>query len=368
MKFVLNKDSLLRPLNTLSSVANNKSTIPLLSCILFDINNNNLTITASDTNMQISYDLPVNSNQNIRLAIEASKINSIVRSLEDNANISFEVDNSKIIITSNNSKFYLTSLSSDNFPLIDENVDSKETNFTISQNDFYSLISKVDFSIAIDDTRHFLNGMFVKLEGNLLEAVATDGHRMAITETIVNSNNLSSNIECIFPRRSVLEIKKMITKNDELVNLSVNDNYFKASFNNCVFISKLIDGKYPDYEKIIPKRNSKHLTINKLAFKNSLTRTAILANNKFKGVRLNIFTNNILMSATNSDNDKAEENIEVFYNDESMEICFNYKYLLDIVSVIDQENIEIYLDNPNMSAIIKDEKESSKYIIMPMKI
>ncbi|APC97593.1 DNA polymerase III subunit beta [Francisella frigiditurris] len=367
MNFVLNRDDLLKPLQSMLSVANSKSTMPLLSCILFDIKNNVLTVTASDLDTEISCEIPVSCNSRVRIALNADKIYNIVRSLTENAMLDFKVDGNKINLVSNNSTFNLISLNPDNFPLIDSNI-NEEASFDMSQQDFHNIISKVDFSMANDDTRYFLNGMFWDINANLLRAVSTDGHRMSITESIIDSKVIDSTSQAIIPKKSVLELKKIVGRSEDIIKIQLGKNYLKAEFGNYAFISKLIDGRYPDYQKVVPKNNHKLLTVDKRVLKNSLLRTSILANDKYKGVRLHVSPGQMLLSANNPDNEKAEDRVEVSYNDDSMEICFNYKYLLDIINVIDEDTIDIYLDNPNMSALVKDEKDNSLFIIMPMKI
>ena len=367
MNFVLNRDDLLKPLQSMLSVANNKSTMPLLSCILFDIRENNLKITASDLDIEISCNISINCRDNLILALNADKIYNIIRSLNDNSIIDFKVNGNKLTITSNNSTFSLISLNADNYPLINSEI-NEQASFNLSQEDFHSIISKVDFSMANDDTRYFLNGMFWEINSNLLRAVSTDGHRMSITEAIIDSKVLDSTSQSIIPRKAILELKKIVGKTEDNINICLGKNYLKANFGSFTFISKLIDGRYPDYQKVIPKNNTKLLDIDRQIFKNSLLRTSILANDKYKGVRLNISQNQMLLSANNPDNEKAEEKVEVHYNEQSMEICFNYKYILDIINVINEDNVSVYLDNPNMSALIKDEKDKSLFIIMPMKI
>jgi DNA polymerase-3 subunit beta len=367
MNFVLNRNDILKPLQSMLAIANSKSTMPLLSCILFDIKKNNLKITASDLDTEISCDITVNCNSDIKFALNADKINSIVKNLNENAIIKISVDGNKVNISSNNSTFNLISLNSDNFPLIDSNI-SDQSSFDISQQKFHHIISKVDFSMANDDTRYFLNGMLWEIDSNLLRAISTDGHRMSITESIVDSKALDSVNQAIIPRKAILELKKIVDKTEELISICIGSNYLKAKFNEFTFISKLIDGRYPDYQKVIPKNNSKLLAVDKQVLKNSLNRTAILTNDKYKGVRLNISQNQMLLSASNPENEKAEDRVEVQYSDEDMELCFNYRYILDIINVISENTMTIYLDNPNMSALIKDEKDNSLFIIMPMKI
>lgn len=367
MNFVLNKDDLLKPLQSMISVANSKSTMPLLYCILFDISEGNLKITASDLDTEISCNIAINCDKSIKLALNADKIHSIVRSLNDNSMIDFKINDNKVTITSNNSTFNLMSLNADNYPLIDSKI-NEQASFDLSQQDFHHIISKVDFSMANDDTRYFLNGMFWEINSNLLRAISTDGHRMSITEAIIDSKVLDSTCSSIIPKKAIIELKKIVAKTDQIIKICLGKNYLKAQFGSFAFISKLIDGRYPDYQKVIPKNNTKLLAIDKHVLKNSLLRTSILANDKYKGVRLNISQGQLLLSANNPDNEKAEDKIEVQYNDDTMEICFNYKYLLDIISVLSEETITIYLDNPNMSALIKDEKDNSLFIIMPMKI
>ncbi|AXA32899.1 DNA polymerase III subunit beta [Francisella adeliensis] len=367
MNFVLNRDDLLKPLQSMLSIANSKSTMPLLSCILFDIQDNKLKITASDLDTEITCSIAINCDANMKLALNADKIYNIVRSLNDNSMIDFNINDNKVTISSNNSKFNLMSLNADNFPLADGNI-QEESGFDLSQQDFHHIISKIDFSMANDDTRYFLNGMFWEVNGNLLRAVSTDGHRMSITEAIINSKVIDTTCQSIIPKKAITELKKIVAKTEDTIKICLGKTYLKAEFGEFIFISKLIDGRYPDYQKVIPKNNTKLLAVDKKVLKDSLLRTSILANDKYKGVRLNISPGQILLSANNPENEKAEESVEVQYNEDSMEICFNYRYLLDIISVLNEDTMSIYLDNPNMSALVKDEKDNSLFIIMPMKI
>jgi len=367
VKFILTKDNILKPLNSLVSLANNKTTMPILSCILFNYEDNILKLTASDSEIEISTNVKLTVEKNFKIALNSSKLISIIKSMPDESEIIFSLEkNNKVVIFSGNIRFEMISLDANNFPFIQTKL-NKEPTFSTSQLSMYNLIHKVSFSMAVDDVRYYLKGMLWEIETNLFKVVSTDGLRMSISENIVDNKLLSEKIKAIVPRKAIAELEKIINRTEDSIYITLDDNHIKAKFNNFEFISKLVDGEYPNYNMIIPKFNEKVLSVNKQLFKDSLERTSILANSKFKSVNLDIKDNNITLSTKNMENEVAKEIIDANYRDEEIKISFNYRYLLDIVNVISSENIYIYLESSSMSILVKDQETNSMYILMPIK-
>ncbi|MDA7742544.1 DNA polymerase III subunit beta, partial [Francisellaceae bacterium] len=302
-----------------------------------------------------------------KATIPARKLIEIIRNLPLGSAIKINQESeNKVVVSSNKSRFALSSLDANNFPQMDH--DLKNSGFTISQSSLLKAIKKVQFAMAHNDVRYFLNGTLWEIEGNIFRTVATDGHRMAMFELGIDNPGMG-NLQIIVPRKAIVELQKLISNSDDVVSIHVGSNHFMVRLPNYTFTSKLIDGRYPDYNRVVPKENHKRLVADLVEFKQALTRTAILSNEKYRGVRLNLDKGVLHLAANNPEQEEASDEIEVDYNEDAMEVGFNVGYLLDVVGAIETDEIDLFFSTANMSLLIKEhDLDDSCYVIMPIRL
>ena len=368
MKFTLSRDALLKPLQALVSIAEKKHTIAVLSSVLFIIEDGKLRLKASDLETEIiNYVSLEQFSEDGSIAIPAKKLNDIVRNLPEGALIDIEEEkNSRVLISSMRSKFSMSILKASTFPSMNE--DTGRAMFKISFAQLITAIKRVQFAMANNDVRYFLNGMMWEVDNDRFRTVATDGHRMASSEVLIENTYLD-HVQMIVPRKAILELQRTLSApEDAEVEVQIGKNYFRIILPEVQFTSKLIEGRFPDYTRVIPPNNTKLLVANRLELKQALIRTAILSNETYRGVRLELQENGLLLSANNPEHEEAQDHIEVKYADNAMEIGFNVNYLLDVVNVLDVESVDFYFDTPAMSLLIKDDESRSTYVVSPIKL
>ena len=368
MNFVISRETLLKPLQDIISIADKKHTMGILNSILCQTDGNRLFLKASDLETEVLAEVNVEDNLNIGEAtIPAKKLKDIIFNLPlgSDINIHKESDN-KLMIKSNRSKFVLSTLDAKGFPKMDS--DLGNNSFTISQSSLLKAIKKVKFAMAYNDVRYFLNGSLWEIEGNTFRTVATDGHRMAMTEVNIDNSNIND-LQIIVPRKAIEELQKLLSNTDLMVNIHIGENHFMVELPEYTFTSKLIDGHYPDYSRVIPQENHKLLVANTLDLKQSLLRTKVLSNEKYRGVRLSLDTNTLRLAANNPEQEEAMDEISVMYTDDSMEVGFNVSYLLDVISAIETEDVDLFFSTANMSLLLKEHDiNDSCYVIMPIRL
>lgn len=368
LKFSLFRDVLLKPLQNLVFIADKKHTIPILNSVLFVIKEGHLHIKVSDLETEIVNYIPLQqSSSDGEIAIPAKKLNDIIRTLSPDSLINFTQEvNNRISITCNKSNFKLAILNASAFPSINEDI--QKSTFKLLFRHLISAIKRVKFSMANNDVRYFLNGMLWEIDRGYFRTVATDGHRMASSEILIQDTLLDM-IQIIVPSKAIKEIERTsLISEDAEIKVQIGKNYFQVVSSGFQFTSKLIAGRFPDYTRIIPSNNNKLLIANRLELKQALIRTAILANEIYRGVKLKLCENNLILSANNPEHEQAQDQINVKYSDKLMEIGFNVNYLLNIIEVLDSENVNLYFDGPHMSLLIKDSKNCSTYVVSPIKL
>jgi DNA polymerase-3 subunit beta len=368
LKFTLSRDVLLKPLQALVAIAEKKHTIPVLNSILFIIEGGRLRLKASDVETEIVSYIPIEeSSGDGQIAIPAKKLSDIVRNLPEGALIQIVEENAnRVLVLSGRSKFSLSILEASSFPIMNE--DTSRAMFKLSFSQLNSSIKRVQFAMANNDVRYFLNGMLWEVNNDRFKVVTTDGHRMASSEVIIENTYLDA-VQIIVPRKAVLELQRTLSSPDDAeIEIQIGKNYFRVMLPELRYTSKLIEGRFPDYTRVIPPNNTKLLVANRLELKQSLIRTAILSNETYRGVRLELQNNELLLSANNPEHEEAQDQIEVTYNDQPMEIGFNINYLLDIVNVLEAEDIDFYFDTPQMSLLVKDNQSRSIYVVSPIKL
>lgn len=367
MKFSLTKDLLLKPLLLVSGAVERKSTLPILGNILLDVSGQSLTLIATDLELEMVSSTQINNQGNDgKVTVPARKLLDICKSLPDDTEIKFELENETISISSGRSRYSLVTLPATDFPNIEQW--QGEVDFKIAKSQLLRLIESTHFSMANQDVRYYLNGMSIETENNEIRSVATDGHRLAICKIVTEGLTLPAR-QVIVPRKGILEIIRLLEPVDEEVQVLLGNNHIRIIDHDFSFTSKLVDGRFPDYRRVLPRNGDKILTTNKDQLKQVLSRASILSNEKFKGVRLNFASNELKITANNPEQEQAVEYLEINFPYDSLEIGFNVSYILDVLSAVKDEMIKFTLSDANSSVIIEGQESSEAlYVIMPMRL
>lgn len=367
MKFIIDREKLIKPLQLVSAPLGSRPTLPILGNLLLQVSDNVLSMTGTDLEIEMIVRLPlIELNESGSTTVPARKFLDICRSLPNNAKITVILDDNRLSIQSERSKFSLSTLPASDFP----NLENWQSNvdFSIPQKTLKQLIDAVQFSMANQDVRYYLNGMLFETEDNSLKTVATDGHRLAVCALPIGQN-IPTNCSVIMPRKGVLELAKLVSDSDELINIQIGNNNFRVNLADLTFTSKLIDGRFPDYRKVLPRNPDKILEATCEDLKNALSRAAILSNEKFKGIRLYVNENQVKITANNPEQEEAEEIIDVKYNTEPLEIGFNVTYLLDVLNTIKCDTVQMLLSDSTSSVQIEDiNNQVATYVVMPMRL
>lgn len=369
MYFEIERKELLTPLKMITGVVEQRQTLPILANTLVSVKDNGLNFTATDSEVEIACRLPLESGSldaenDGETTVPARKLFDICKSLPDGM-IQVNIEENQATIKAGKSRFKLQTLPAEEFPSSPE-IDG-ETEFHISQHDLKNLLSKTSFCIATNDVRYYLTGLLLEIGEGKISLVGTDGHRMAVAQ---HEFDTSQTAKVILPRKAVLELSKMLTDSDNEVNVLVDDNHIRFELTDAlVMTSKLIDGNFPDWHAVIPQNPDKIVIAETTALKQSLSRVSILSNEKYKGVRLQLSTNLLTISAKNAYQEEAEEQLEVEYAGDEIEIGFNGVYLFDAINVVSTKMAQLAFTDSNSSCLITEENnDDNKFIIMPMRI
>jgi DNA polymerase III subunit beta len=365
MKFNIDRDVLLPVLQTVSGVVDRRQTLPILSNLLFKLESNSLLVTATDMEVELIVSLEVPLEQTGELTLPARKLLDICRALPQESNLQFEVKNDRVLIKSGKSRFTLATLPAPEYPVIEitENI----ATFKIKQKALDQLLSNTQFAMAQQDVRYYLNGLLLEIYSDKLRAVATDGHRLALDETEINTS-LDELIQIIVPRKGITELTRLL-QDDSEIEIQVSANHIRIKNTNTCFTSKLIDGRFPDYKRVIPELSETPVFADREELKNSLTRASILSNEKYRGVRIMLAANSLRALAHNPEQEEAEEELEVQYEGAEIEIGFNVSYLLDTLSIIKSSKVKLSVLDANSSCLVLPEDESNcQYVVMPMRL
>ncbi|HDR1021771.1 TPA: DNA polymerase III subunit beta [Pasteurella multocida] len=366
MQFIVSRENLLKPLQQVCGVLSSRPNIPVLNNVLLQINGDRLVITGTDLEVELSTQSTLLSTDvQGNLTIPAKKFLDICRSLPENAEISVSFEEDRAIVKSGRSKFNLSTLPAEEYPNLTDW--QSEVDFTIEQSTLRRLIEATQFSMANQDARYFLNGMKFETEGNLLRTVATDGHRLAVC-TIALEQDLQTH-SVILPRKGVLELARLLENTDLPARLQIGTNNLRIELGNIIFTSKLIDGRFPDYRRVLPRNATRILEADWDVLKQAFVRAAILSNERFRSVRLQLSENQLKITATNPEQEVAEEIIDVSYTGEEMEVGFNVSYILDVLNALKCQRVRMRLTDASSSCLIEDcEDASAEYVIMPMRL
>ncbi len=366
MNFNINRDELLPGLQCVGGNVDRRQTLPILSNLLFNIKPDLLSITATDMEVELIVDIDVKLEQTTRLTLPARKLIDICRALPERATLEFNIQNEKALIKSGKSRFTLAMLPAQEYPVID--ITDETTDFSVNQEKLINLLANTQFAMAQQDVRYYLNGLLLEISTNNLKAVATDGHRLAFDETEIKAATNESK-QIIVPRKGVTELMRLLQAGKDDASIKVSKNHMQVRSGNLSFTSKLIDGKFPDYQRVIPESSETVVIASREELKNSLSRASILSNEKYRGVRVVFNENALRILAHNPDKEEAEEEVSVEYSGEEMEIGFNVSYLIDALSAIKTEKVKLSVLNPNSSCLITPEQKARcQYVVMPMKL
>lgn len=366
MKITINRENLLSPLQQIIGAVERRQTLPILANVLFKSSSGNLSLTATDLEIEMVSSVEVDSPGDFQTTLPARKLLDICKALPDESDIEFSIENSKVILVSGRSRFSLASLPAKDFPGLDDIVE--QHSFSIKQGELKTLLEKTSFAMAQQDVRYYLNGILMEISNELVKMVATDGHRLALSE-LKTDISINDGKQIIIPRKAVLELARLLESSDSPAKIILSQNHIRIEAGALVFTSKLIDGKFPDYNRVIPADGNKTLKVSRESLKRSMNRIAILSNEKYRGIRLTLASGNLAIQANNPDQEEAEEELSVDYNEAEIEIGFNVTYLIDVLNVLDSENVDIKLKDANSSCIISDSDDSSSlYVVMPMRL
>lgn len=366
MKFTISRDLLLPGLQIVNGVIERRHTLPILSNLLMSVGKDQIRLTGTDMEVELIVTIPFDGNEETEFTLPARKMLDICRALPETANLDVSVDKDKITLKSGKSRFTLATLPAKEFPQTD--IARFPVTLSISQKELKDLLEDTMFAMAQQDVRYYLNGLLLEVNTNLLRAVATDGHRLALKD-VKQSTGINEQMQIIIPRKGVIEISRLLDSNDEPVKMMIGSNHIRLTFDGLQFTSKLIDGKFPDYERVIPKEAGTPLYAGREAFRQSLMRASILSNEKYKGVRIQLKENALKALAHNPEHEEAEEELEVKYAGEEMEIGFNVTYLLDAINAIKTEQILMTTTSPDSSCLLTpDNQDNCKYVVMPMRL
>lgn len=366
MKFNIDREKLLPVLQTVNSVVDRRQSLPILSNLLFNLQSGGLSITATDMEVELIVNTDIAIEQTGEITLPARKLFDICRALPAGAVLGFEVNNDRALIVSGKSKFTLTSLPAQEYPVVD--VGDNNVSFNIKQGKLEEILGNTQFAMAQQDVRYYLNGLLLEISGNILRTVATDGHRLALDETEIDTN-LDQPVQIIVPRKGIIELSRLLENSDKAVEISISANHVRVRGDDICFTSKLIDGKFPDYQRVIPSLSDTPVLANREELKNSLTRASILSNEKYRGVRIILSRDGLRALAHNPEQEEAEEELAVQYQGDEIEIGFNVSYLLDTLSIIKSETVKLSILDPNSSCLVLPEDEARcQYVVMPMRL
>jgi len=365
MKLRAARDVLLKPLQAVIGVVERRQTMPILSNVLLVAREGELLVTATDLEVELVASAKVTVESGGEITVSGRKLLDICKALPEGSDIDISVSGEKLVVRSGRSKFSLVTLPAAEFPSV-EDIKAGQT-IEVSQELLGRLIEKTHFSMAQQDVRYYLNGMLLETGGKHLRAVATDGHRLALYEVEIEGAALDEQ-QVIVPRKGVLELQRLLDGEGNL-NIELGANHVRIQLKGIRFTSKLIDGRFPEYERVIPKESSNELTADKALLRSALQRTAILSNEKYRGIRLIIRESGIVIQAHNPEQEEAEEELEVNYSGEDIEIGFNVNYLLDALGAVDGDEVTLSVLDSNSSCLIRQPgSDEGKFVVMPMRL
>ena len=360
------RDALLKPLQAVSGIVERRHTLPILANVLLEQKDGKLQVTATDLEMQITAVAELAGKDGQATTVGARKLQDLLRALPDDAQVSVDATGSKMTVRAGRSRFNLQTLAASDYPRIAVGQEQLQT-LTLPQRDFRSLLKLAEFAMAQQDIRYYLNGMLLVVDKGSLQAVATDGHRLSWASLAIAGEYTRQ--EVILPRKTVLELSKLLEDSDTPLTIDILANQVRFRFGNVELVSKVVDGKFPDYNRVIPTTHTKQIELERATLLSALQRAAILSNEKFRGVRLVLGEGQLRIICTNSEQEEAEEELPIAYTGDALDIGFNITYLLDVLSNVAADKVHVAFGDANSSALVTlPGRDDYKYVVMPMRI
>ncbi|ARP88423.1 DNA polymerase III subunit beta [Bordetella genomosp. 9] len=362
------RDALLKPLSTVAGIVERRHTLPILANILMRKEANKVSFIATDLEVQITTQAEFGVGaENESTTVAARKLLDILRALPDTGDVKLSLASNKLSVQTGKSRFALQTLAASEFPTVAQ-PEQWDVSLTLTQKNLRHLLNMVYFAMAQQDIRYYLNGMLLVFEPGRVRAVATDGHRLAHCAT--DADGIAERHEVIVPRKTVLEMQRLLEDTDAPVSVDVAPGQIRFRFGDVELVSKLVEGKFPDFTRVIPTTYTRHFVVNREALQGSLQRAAILTTDKFKGVRLQLAQNLMKISSSNAEQEEAQEELDIDYGHEALDVGFNVGYLLDVLSNVKTEEVKwSVMPDQNASALITlPDDEHFKYVVMPMRI
>ncbi|NDP63171.1 DNA polymerase III subunit beta [Polaromonas sp.] len=361
------QDKFLGVLQSVAGIVERRHTLPILANVLIRKTGAHLQLTTSDLEIQIRTTAELGGDDgDFTTTVGARKLIDVLRSMPSDQTVSLESSQNKLILKGGKSRFTLQTLPAEDFPLVQEAASFGPV-FSVPQKVLKELLNQVSFAMAVHDIRYYLNGILFVAEGKQLSLVATDGHRLAFSSATLDVEVPKQ--EVILPRKTVLEMQRLLSDKEGAIEMQFAGNQAKFSFEGMEFVTKLVEGKFPDYNRVIPKNHKNIITLGRAPLLASLQRTAILTSEKFKGVRLNIEPGTLRVASNNAEQEEAVDELDIDYGGDSIEIGFNVTYLIDALNNMNQDMVKIELADSNSSALLTiPDNAAFKYVVMPMRI
>ena len=361
------RDQILKPLATVTGIVERRHTLPILSNVYLEKKGQQVSFMATDLEIQITSSGPGDLNgSDFAITTSAKKLQDILRAIPDGTQVLLEHSDNKLMVKAGKSRFNLQTLPAEDFPSIAA-ATGNTIGFSLEQKALRQLLSLVQYSMAHQDIRYYLNGLCIITDGQELRLVGTDGHRLAFASLELPQPVEKS--EIILPRKTVLELYKLLDESDRPVQIDISQNQVRFSFGDVLLVSKVVDGKFPDYNRVIPLNNGKQLSIDRTQVQQALQRAAILSNEKFRGVRIVLMNGLFRIICSNSEQEEAQEELEVDYQGDTLDVGFNITYLLDVLNNVSSETVNFAFGDANSSALVTlPGNDRFKYVVMPMRI
>lgn len=366
MKIEIDRESLLAPLQAVIGVVERRQTLPVLTNVLMIADENGLSLTTTDLEVELVSQVSTSVEEAGQVTVPARKLMDIVRNLPDGARIQLTLDQERAVITAERSRFSLSTLPASEFPTVEDIGETQP--LLLPQRSLRELIDRTHFSMALQDVRYYLNGLLLELEPGLLRAVATDGHRLALGE-ISGDVQVDKGQQVIVPRKGIQELLRLLSDADEQVRLELGGNHLRVTLPELRFTTKLIDGRFPDYQRVIPRVEDRIMKAEREPLRQALVRASILSNEKYRGVRFMLDENQLRIQSNNPEQEQADEELAVEYHGGSLEIGFNASYLLDALNAVDGDTVTMGVVDANSSCLISEPgSEIYRYVVMPMRL
>ncbi|MDR2876030.1 MAG: DNA polymerase III subunit beta [Methylobacillus sp.] len=367
MNIKIAREELLKPLSSVSGIVERRHTLPILTNLLLEAKQETLMLTATDLEMQISLSTEAKPGADIATTVSASKLLDICRSLPEQSQITLEITDNRMQIKAGKSRFNLQTLPAADYPLMAKGGGDTSLTLSLPQNQLKRLLRQVQYAMAQQDIRYYLNGLLFEVSGNRLSVVGTDGHRLSYTCAELPQSYEKQ--ELILPRKTILELIKLLDDSDDEVTIEVGANQANFAFSGIRLISKVIDGKFPDYTRVIPTGYQNTFEVDRQALLMAMQRASILSNEKYRGIRMVLGTGSLRLISSNSEQEEAEEEMEIAYSGDSLDIGFNVTYMIDVLTNVSNDNVIFSFNDANSSCLVTiPGDENYKYVVMPMRI